>query len=86
MAMWGRMPLPPIPICPQEPWEAQEYAHRDRSRVTWSCNPPNLVRATALVVQYVDVARATGARGSFRAREAGARGPRNADAVEGAGM
>ena len=33
MAMWGRMPLPPIPICPQEPWEAQEKAHRDRSRV-----------------------------------------------------
>ena len=30
--MRGRMPLPPIPICPQEPWEAQEEAHRDRSR------------------------------------------------------
>ena len=47
MAMWGRMPLPHIPICPQEPWEAQEYAHRDRSRVKLSfcvspgaCNPP----------------------------------------------
>ena len=25
MAMWGRMLLPPIHICPQEPWEAQEY-------------------------------------------------------------
>ena len=36
MAMWGRMPLPPIPICPQEPWEAQEEAHRDRSRVKFS--------------------------------------------------
>ena len=31
MAMWGRMPLPLIPNCPQEPWEAQEEAHRDRS-------------------------------------------------------
>ena len=29
-------PVPPIPICPQEPWEAQEYAHRDRSRVKLS--------------------------------------------------
>ena len=37
MAMWGRMPLPPmIPICPQEPWEAQEEAHRDRIRVKLS--------------------------------------------------
>ena len=29
MAMWGRMPLPPIPICPHEPWEAQLTAHTD---------------------------------------------------------
>ena len=28
--------LPSIPICPQEPWEAQEEAHRDRSRVNFS--------------------------------------------------
>ena len=27
MVMWGRVPLTTIPICPQEPWEAQEYAH-----------------------------------------------------------
>ena len=40
MAMWGRMPLPPIPICPQEPWEAQEEAHRDRSRVKFSFRVP----------------------------------------------
>ena len=39
MATWGRTPLPSIPICnlesaprTQEPWEAQEEAHRDRSR------------------------------------------------------
>ena len=40
------MPLPPIPICPQEPWEAQEYmyAHRDRSRVKFSfCVRPGVV-------------------------------------------
>ena len=43
MAMWGRMPLPSIPICPQEPWEAQEEAHRDRSRVKFSfCVPPGV--------------------------------------------
>ena len=43
MAMWGRMPLPPIPICPQEPWEAQEEAHRDRSRVKFSfCERPGV--------------------------------------------
>ena len=43
MAMWGRMPLPPIPICPQEPWEAQEYAHRDRSRVKFLfCGRPGV--------------------------------------------
>jgi hypothetical protein len=41
--MWGRMPLPPIHICPQEPWEAQEYAHRDRSRVKFSfCERPGV--------------------------------------------
>ena len=35
--MWGLLPLPLIPICPQEPWEAQEYAHRvDRSRINFS--------------------------------------------------
>ena len=42
----GTYATPPIPICPQEPWEAQEFAHRDRSRVKlsrlcltcWSCN------------------------------------------------
>ena len=39
----GRMPLPPIPICPQEPWEAQEEAHRDRSRVKFSfCERPGV--------------------------------------------
>jgi hypothetical protein len=28
---------PPSPyLCPQEPWEAQEEAHRDRSRVKFS--------------------------------------------------
>ena len=27
------VPLPPISICPQEPWKAQEEAHRDRIRV-----------------------------------------------------
>ena len=31
--LWGRMSPPCIPFCPQEPWEAQEDAHRDRSRV-----------------------------------------------------
>ena len=37
------MPLPPIHICPQEPWEAQEYAHRDRSRVKCSfCERPGV--------------------------------------------
>ena len=43
MAMWGRMPFPlslPTPS-PQEPWEAQDYAHRDRSRVNFSfCERP----------------------------------------------
>ena len=33
MAMWGRMPLPSIPICP---WEAQEYAQRDRTGIVGS--------------------------------------------------
>jgi hypothetical protein len=41
--MWGRMPLPSIPNCPQEPWEAQEEAHRDRSRVKFSfCERPGV--------------------------------------------
>ena len=32
-----------IHICTQEPWEAQEYAHRDRSRVKFSfCGPPGV--------------------------------------------
>ena len=48
MAMWGRMPLPPIPICPQEPWEAQEYAHRDRIGVKFSfCGRPKAVPESA---------------------------------------
>jgi hypothetical protein len=43
MAMWGPMPLPPIHLFPQEPWEAQEYAHRDRSRVKFSfCGRPGI--------------------------------------------
>jgi hypothetical protein len=50
MGTYATPRVPPIPICPQEPWEAQEYAHRDRSRVKLSfcvspagaatCNPP----------------------------------------------
>ena len=71
MAMWGRMPFPSIPIssapnlCPQEPWKAQEDAHRDRSRVKFSfcvrelglgreLNP-----ATVEYIQYVVYSRST---------------------------
>ena len=49
--LWGRMPLPSIPICPQEPWEAQEEAHRDRSRVNFSFRVPPGVE-TRLFVKY----------------------------------
>ena len=39
----GTYATPPIPICPQEPWEAQEEAHRDRSRVKFSfCGRPTV--------------------------------------------
>jgi hypothetical protein len=44
------MPLPPIPICPQEPWEAQEKAHRDRSRVKFSfCGRPTVETRRAVL-------------------------------------
>ena len=56
MAMWGRMPFPSIPIssapnlCPQEPWKAQEDAHRDRSRVKFSFCVRELGGASALAL------------------------------------
>jgi hypothetical protein len=41
--MYATLPHPYFPICPQEPWEAQEYAHRDRSSVKFSfCERPGV--------------------------------------------
>ena len=44
LVAWGRVSPPSIPTCPQEePWEAQEDAHRGRSRVKFSfCERPGV--------------------------------------------